>query len=129
MKAYLKIKIMSLAAEAAIIRREAGKWPRERDFAPDQRTDPKNRERWTTRLGLNQHRRFDVREEARAALLAYGYLRGRRYRRIEFKCWDMPDPYRVRDLVVKYGPEKNKAVVENALRAWLAEPLSDAKAA
>lgn len=121
MKTYLKIKIMSLAAEASIIRREEKKWPRERDIPMDQRTDPKQQDRWKIRLSLATHRRFDVRTESRCALLAYGYLRGRPYRRIEAKCYNLPDAYRIRDLVQKYGPEENKTIVENAVKKWLAE--------
>lgn len=66
-KTELKIKIMSLAAESRIIRREEKKWPG----------------RHAKRLSLREHRIGDVRTEARCALLAYGFLRGRLYRQVE----------------------------------------------
>jgi hypothetical protein len=128
MKTYLKIKIMCLAAEARIIRHEEGKWPRERDLPMEERAQTRNQERWATRLGLANHRRRIVRKEARASLLAYGYLRGRRYRQIEAKASTPPELFRIRDLVVKYGG-LNKVETENSLRDWLKEPEATAIAA
>lgn len=57
---YLKVKIKSLAAESQIIRKEE-----KRSWMEAQRN------------GLHTHRVIDVRQETRAALLAYAYLRGR----------------------------------------------------
>lgn len=89
---YLKVKIKSLAAEAAIIRRE------ERRFRP----------RWKsvkdeTYLRLRGHRTMDVRQEARSAQLAYALLRERRYLAIESKCYDKVPFSRIADLIEKYG--------------------------
>lgn len=61
----MKIKIKSLAAEAAIIRSE------ERKHTGAQRAS------------LHQHRTVDVRREARAALLAYAFLRNKPLHTIE----------------------------------------------
>ena len=58
---FLKVKIKSLAAESKIIRAEEKKTIN---------TELRN--------GLYSHRVNDVRMETRAALIAYGYLRGRR---------------------------------------------------
>lgn len=66
---YLKVKIKSLAAEARIIRLEEQRAKRSRQ------TD--------LRAGLHHHRTFKVRQAARYAQLAYGYLRGRPYRLVE----------------------------------------------
>ena len=87
MKIYLKIKIMSLAAEARIIRTEEKKWPGEHP----------------ARHGLHRHRMHEVRSEARHALLAYGFLRGRTYRRLENKAARAPDWDRVQKLAEKFG--------------------------
>lgn len=87
MKVYLKMKIMSLAAEARIIRAEEKKWPGEH----------------TARYGLHEHRIHDVRPEARHALLAYGFLRGRSYRQLEAAAARPPDWERVGQLVEKFG--------------------------
>jgi len=104
MQTYLKIKIMSLAAESRIIRREERRWP-----GPS-----------FTRAGLREHRIRDVRRESRAAGLAYGYLRGRHYRQLEAKCRDdnHPDWDRVVSLVAKYGIQPDKRVVAQELTEW-----------
>lgn len=103
MRIYLKIKICSLAEEAKIIRRHERRL-KAKPRAPGELPPAA----W---WGLNSHRRFDVRTEQRAALLAYGFLRGRRYRQIEAKCHEPPDWKRVCQLVDKFGgmsDDKNK---------------------
>ncbi len=104
----LKIKIASLAQEAAIIRAEEKK-----------HTGPR-------RDAIHNHRVIDVRRAQRATLVAYGYLRGRAYRQIEpiTRCnrppHDRPGPAweRVRDMVAKYGQNPDKKVVWDALLKW-----------
>ncbi len=81
---YLKVKVCSLAAEARLIRRE-------------------ERRSRTHRMGLAEHRRGPVRREARSALLAYGFLRGRQYLQLEAKVHTKPDWRRVEELVSRYG--------------------------
>lgn len=61
----LKVNIKSLAAEALINRAEARKLS------------------GIDRHILNHHRKTDLRQEARAALIAYAYLRGKSYRAME----------------------------------------------
>jgi hypothetical protein len=89
MKLYLKIKIKSLAAEAGIIRKEAKKV------------------RGDLRHALNEHRKKDVRWEARSSILAYGFLRGRDYFTMEAKCHkdNPPDWVRIEQLVKKFGED------------------------
>lgn len=83
---YLKVKVKSLAAEARIIRKEEGK--------------SKNIE---VRLGLQCHRTYDVRREARAALLAYACVRGVPYSCIEKSSKTEPSWTRIQKLYEKYG--------------------------
>ncbi len=90
-KTYLKIKLLSLAAEARIIRREEQRWPGEHPV----------------RYGLHEHRVINVRREARSALLAYGFLRHRAYRTIEPKCHRAPGWKRTQQLVEKYGDPRS----------------------
>lgn len=85
-RAYLKVKIKSLAAEAKIIRLEE-----------------KRAKLGSIRDGLADHRRGIVRTEARHAQLAYGFLRGKEYKQIEAKAHEAPDWSRVRKMVQKYG--------------------------
>jgi hypothetical protein len=82
---YLKVKIKSLAAEAKIIRQEERK------------------SGGRLRNGLHEHRVGIVRSEARHSLLAYGFLRGRDYSRLE-KNSSQPNMERVRSLIEKFGP-------------------------
>ena len=105
-KTYLKIKILSLQAEARIIRREEGRW-----IINGKRNHP-------IRLGLRIHRKGEVRREQRSALLAYAFLRGRRYKQLEATCYETPHYQRVRDLVCKYGTNDNRDAVWQELRVW-----------
>lgn len=115
---YLKVKVCSLAAEAAIIRRMEDKWRGRWKSDQDQ-----------TFFGLRSHRKHDVRREQRSALLAYGYLRGRTYLAIEAKCHEYPNWARVYELVRKYGPTATKESVAAAVEEWAAQPAAMEKAA
>lgn len=92
-RAYLKVKIKSLAEEAKIIRKE--------EKGPHSDRDEYGHS--ARQMGLQLHRTGVVRREARHALLAYGFLRGRRYRQMEAKCEFPPDWESVQRMVVKYG--------------------------
>lgn len=122
-RVYLKVKIISLGDEARTIRRMEGQGRSRRPTEADARPEPtvvdgkpygtRKRPRvdyrhWRWRAGLRAHRRAEVRPEARAAGLAYGFLRGLGYRAIEPSAarpegarWD-----RVRRLVRDYGVQE-----------------------
>lgn len=88
----LRVKIMSLAEEARIIRKE------ERKFSwPGVDHNPLREELYLHRIGT-------VRSEARSAVLAYGFIRGLTYEKMEPNPWTGPDWSRVKTLVKKYGP-------------------------
>ena len=111
-KIYLKVKIASLAAEARIIRN----------------LEKRRRTRLTKRhiplisdniwCGLNTHRRFELRIEARHAQLAYGFLRSRAYRTIENSpLWlkppfskQQPNLRRIAEIVCKFADLNGKLV-------------------
>jgi hypothetical protein len=99
-KTYLKIKIMSLAAEARIIRNEERKW---RGDHP-------------VRFGLREHRVTVVRDEARVAQLAYGFVRGRSYAQLESNPKSTPNWARVATLAARYGDKK---VTLEQVMAWV----------
>lgn len=111
MLAYLKIKVVSLAAEARLIRKDEQKFKK--------RPGPTCREIF---WGLREHRTKDVRSESRSALIAYGYLRGRAYSTIESKGKHgrRPDPdwTRIVQLIVKYGQNKDAAAIKKAIEVW-----------
>lgn len=87
---YIKVKILSLAAEAKIIRQQEAK--------------ARKHGQRTLRIGLADHRRGIVRHEARHAQLAYGFLRGRSYKQMEAKCHPGcgPDFSKVKSSIERY---------------------------
>lgn len=123
MKVYLKVKIKSLTAEAQMIRAEERKCNigcrarvrlrrllRKSNSLPPE--DRARYERWIKApsenamkafWGLRYHRIADVRHEARAAHVAYGFLRGRTYEQVEGSAQSSPNWERVESLVKKYG--------------------------
>lgn len=113
MKVYLKVKIKSLAAEARIIRHEELKFPNARLMRKMQWAQPIGGRDNPTYQGLHIHRVAIVRPEARAALLAYGFLRGRSYRAIEAKCYQEPDWFNVLKIARRFG-----TVIDDEFKAW-----------
>ena len=115
----LKIKIMSLAAEARIIRsQEIRNRDRLRKLYRTQRYKPEKHGHLGVQYGsMRQHRMFDVRNEARAALIAYGFLRGREYKAIEAKPQSSPNWDRARALALKYGGLRAKSQIDEWIKA------------
>jgi len=108
----LKVKVKSLAAEAKIIRREENKRKAFLD-------SPRGHSELAAHVRgeferLKLHRRIPLRREARHALLAYGFLRGRSYYWLERTCHEQPDWKRVEELVRRFGPGRN----DLDLKAW-----------
>ncbi len=81
---FLKVKLKSLAAESRIIR-------------------GLERKEMVFRNVLWSHRTGVVRDEARATLLAYGFIRGRSYAQMEGGTKAKPDWKKVEAMVKKYG--------------------------
>jgi hypothetical protein len=119
---YLKVKIKSLAAEAAIIRMEERRTKRARAFASIRQAEAERVENLTTELaGLHRHRVFDVRREQRAALLAYACLRQRPYALVEGSRTSAPPTPSVCQLVARFG-HVGAAAAERTVKAWLDAP-------
>jgi hypothetical protein len=118
MKVYLKVKVTSLAEEARIIRRIA----RKVRAAHDRKRHPGDvpPQAW---FGLNAHRTFDVRREARSSHLAYGFLRGVPYRAMEEKAHEAPNWKRVEQLVTKYGEGDPRERMQR-FSEWKEEPAA-----
>lgn len=114
----LKVKIKSLAAEAAIIRKEENKL--KRSFKWGQAHQKPSSELSTIqhlRQDLHVHRTIDVRIESRSALLAYAYLRNKTYLATEASKY-IPDSVvlRVSQIVRKFGTDE---VTPTTIRAWI----------
>ena len=101
MKSYLKVKIKSLAAESAIIRREEHKAIRNSRWLTEHQQD--NAEASAEFHGLHHHRTVIVRQEARAAQLAYAMIRGRKYPTVEAKAREPAPISKIATLVSRYG--------------------------
>lgn len=99
-KLFLKIKLKSLATEARIIR---GEEVRIRNRARKRRAKGHVIDVTATLDAMHYHRIKDVRREARATHLAYGFLRGRSYTTMENKASRTPDWSRVEAMIKKYG--------------------------
>ena len=121
MKNYLKVKAMSLAAEAKIIRNQEKQRTKQLRHALKFNYARAAEYHDTVRTGLYLHRIGIVREEARATNIAYGFLRNKKYSQIESYTYNPPDWARVEELVMKYAernsPRYNRPV-EEAFKAW-----------
>ena len=95
MSIELKVKIKSLAEEARIIRAEERKLP-----GPQ-------------RSSLRDHRVTVVRRASRHTLLAYAFLRGKRYRATERTSRTSPDWSTVEKMIKKYGPPAHNTSFED----------------
>lgn len=121
MQEYLKVKIASLAEEARIIRKK------ERVALKDARRfeatgDPEGAVHRHLFFGLRRHRTFDVRSEARHALLALAFLRGCPYRRVEQKAHVAPLSKSIARMLVKFGDFKTPEAALEAVNVWLEVP-------
>ena len=109
MSIKLKIKSKHLALEAGVIRFEEQKLKRQIEWLKTHQKDEASfRSEWES---LNSHRRFEVRNEARATYLARAYIEGRKYKTIEHEIKDLGtfNSYilpRVVSMVVKYKLRK-----------------------
>jgi len=112
---FLKIKLLSLAAEARIIRKEE---TRMRDTARRLRKAGKDEAAKgfdAERESAHDHRVKVVRSEARHTHIAYGYLRGRSYLQLERSQRPL-DWNKIETMVCRYGNTDNKA----GFAAWRA---------
>jgi len=122
---YLKVKIKSLAEEARIIRKEEYKAKKQRRYFSGKQGEEENHQAAIKLFwGLRDHRECPVGTESRSALIAYGFLRGRKFSQLETyptkkgKCVKVSDWHRIFTLVQKYGPEKDHDAVKAAVEKW-----------
>lgn len=109
MSTQLKIKILSLSAEAVIIRRQ------EHKLAKVLARKGKAKGTDATWWDIQSHRRLVVRDEQRHSLLAYAFLRGKSYESIEPFSWDSPRLKKVEEMAKRFAPE-----MEDFAQRWSA---------
>lgn len=107
----LKVKIKSLAAEAAIIRKEerkalqSGRWANANRQNDDEHFNLFDR--------LRRHRVGRVRSAARSAQLAYAFLSGRPYRTVEKVGSREPSWKNVERVIHAFAPLADPVAFEN----------------
>jgi|GEM_PF-5783179 len=107
MQVYLKMKIKSLTEEARIIRVEERKYLGHGRKAAGRNVAVEHvAAHYGTYNALRSHRVREVRSEQRCSLLAYAYIRGKKYAQIENKPARAPDWKRVSQIVKKFAGEK-----------------------
>lgn len=127
-RVFLKVKIASLEAEAKIIRAEADRWRSRAKRSRASVTHPGEHVESSLFLvqQLNAHRVTELRREARAALLAYAFIRGKAWRDVEPTNNPLrkgPDWDRVGDMVKRFGGYGRNAELLAWIKAGeLAEP-------
>jgi len=133
----LRVRIKELAQEARFIRIEENRIKTKQKIKPPYITwDSENRswddhqdEKSKEFFGLKVHRRHQVRPAARAAQLAYGFLRDVPYRNIEKTTKDMsewekiyrfyPMVKEVKRLVKKFAHKKDERNFDEEVDKWL----------
>jgi len=118
---YIKIKIKSLATESVIIKQEETKVKSYmRDCRGIQGLEKSLSHHEQCYHGLRQHRINDVRNESRASLLAYGFLRGRKRIQLEKNAPQEWLVERAMKLVLKYGEisYKDQAATKEVFKLW-----------
>jgi hypothetical protein len=149
----LKVKIKSLAEEARIIRLEEKRALARPRPSPSSLISPYDPHDWTAGgakkpkprrvtkyrdemlyLSMRSHRVKELRQEQRCSLLAYAYIRGVPFAKVErpIKCRSQnPDWSRVRQLIEKFGgtPSAKMVLTEASFREWRAGSPATATAA
>ena len=134
MSIKLKIKSKHLALEAGVIRFEEQKLKRQINWLKQHQKNEAETSVIGTWNSLNSHRRFEVRNEARATYIARAYIEGRKYETVEFSRKDNGTFYsyimpRVVSMVIRYKLGKIEKymkadevkAVRDAVKAWCQE--------
>ena len=124
-RAELRVKIRSLAAEATIIRQEEVRAKRQRREMPEKYNEA--RVALHNRFWSLRGHRYGLSYDARVALLAYGFLRGRPYRRIE--CRVLPtnqlSSEAIREIFATVHRFGRAEITLPEIEAWLKEPMPE----
>ena len=127
----LKIKYLNLAAEVRIIKNEEKRIEGYLKKLPstENTRDHKTDRVWAHTSDLNSirgHRYCVVKPAARDALLAYGFLRGRSYLRMEPKRFTDPNWAEIERMILKYGKGKSQDL-KQSFAQWKSEAGECAK--
>ncbi len=120
MKSYLKIKACTLAAEAQINRHQAAKWLERARAARLKQQHQKVEYHMKNFNGIQDHRRKEIRIEARHTYLAYGFLKGNPYRSIERHSYTQPNWDKVEDMIKRFGEGREQDLMQK-FSEWKSE--------
>lgn len=120
MNVHLRVKAMSLAAEASIIRKHERKILKHSRWQAIYHTIEDAKDSRLVFTSLHHHRVNVVRKHCRTANLAYGFVRGRSYKQMEQKCYEHPDWSAVEKLVLKYADGDPRDVMQR-FSQWKAD--------
>ena len=144
---HLKVKICTLASEAKIIHQQEQRLVRQKcgifvsgktelpftptisqeseDFYRKQRIQKKL---WKAKVksvktgpvwaSLHNHRRNEVRKEARHSQLAYAFLRERPYFLLEKTCYTQPDWVQVEKIIKRFAGKQDIRVLQQRFEEW-----------
>jgi hypothetical protein len=119
---FLRIKIKHLALEPALVkleeRRKRAKAHYKALKASKAGNTPAYEDPWLA-VEMRVHRLAVIRPEARAAQLAYAFLRGKSYASVEPTSKYAPPIQRVAELIVKYGAHTDKGLAMESLIPWI----------
>jgi hypothetical protein len=123
MSIELKIKSKSLAEESIIIRKEERKLQKQKEWQKRTGKDYIDSPEARTHSSIKQHRKWNVRNEARATYIARAYLEGKPYRSVEPTIRDKNffDTYifeRVLSMIGRYGPDRLYKPTSTIDRKW-----------
>lgn len=114
---FLKIKRESLAAEAKIIRARENALLKQIQWCKDHEEPFENLRK--DRVSMKLHRKIDVRSEARLAILAIAFLKGKSFPEIEGNSRTPFSWNRFSRLIEKYGDGSKEQA--SAVTTWLRE--------
>lgn len=108
MNTELKVKLLTLGAEARIIKQQERQWLARARRARERFRLGKLKEETLVKMESQRdklyfHRTKDVRKEARSTNVAYGFLRGKQLHQIEHDAYSVPDWNRVEEIARKFG--------------------------
>lgn len=111
MKIELKIKLISLGLEAQAIKRIE----RKLKSKPGYKVDGSNTRK--AFKSIQDHRRHDIRREARHSHLAYGFLRGRDYIQMELSAYTKPDWSKVESIAKRFS-DQDPRIFAQTFEEW-----------
>jgi len=123
MSTELRIKLAHIGMEPAIIKIHEQRIKNKLAYLKRKSSNVDTSNLFAERQRLIQHRRWNVRNDARSTHLALGFLTGMPYESLEINC-EVGKRNRhiypkVCEMVFKYGPDETKSTVARKVADWI----------